>query len=83
MWQLATDFDCSCSAPGDCSSSVPGDDSGHAALLQVVLEVIEENVAQGSRVYEQGHVSLPTILRIATRPPNNSMTPYVTSALYS
>lgn len=29
-------------------------------LLQVVLEVIEENVAQGSRVYEQGHVSLLT-----------------------
>jgi hypothetical protein len=27
-------------------------------LLQVVLEVIDENVAQGSRVYEQGHVSL-------------------------
>lgn len=25
--------------------------------LQVVLEVIDENVAQGSRVYEQGHVS--------------------------
>jgi hypothetical protein len=30
------------------------------ALLQVVLEVIEENVAQGSRVYEEGHVSLLT-----------------------
>ncbi len=36
---------------------------GSFIVAQVVLEVIDENVAQGSRVYEEGHVSLPTKLK--------------------
>jgi hypothetical protein len=32
-------------------------------MPQVVLEVIDENVAQGSRVYEEGHVSVMTSCR--------------------
>lgn len=36
---------------------------GSIIVAQVVLEVIDENVAQGSRVYEEGHVSLPTKIR--------------------
>ena len=35
-----------------------------ALLMQVVLEVIDENVAQGSRVYEEGHVRLIAVLAI-------------------
>ncbi len=36
---------------------------GSFIVAQVVLEVIDENVAQGSRVYEEGHVSLPTKIK--------------------
>ena len=55
------------------SSSSTGEGVVIPVLLQVVLEVIEENVAQGSRVYEQGHVSLLSSLAgvDSSQPPCN------------
>ena len=62
MWGLAPLLEC-CNvnvAPSSTGAEMP-------VLLQVVLEVIEENVAQGSRVYEEGHVSLLTSHQNARR----------------
>ena len=40
----------------------------YLVLRQVVLEVIDENVAQGSRVYEEGHVRYRLLMLLEPHP---------------